>query len=107
MSKRPKMLASVIRKAIAPVILTCPPACGIVSITDVVVSPDGTSVKIFVSALKSTDAAVTYLSGNIRDIKHRLTGLEFRRMPDVRIEADRRGERGSRVEELLRDSCIE
>lgn len=101
MSKRPSMLSSVVREAIAPLILQCPPEFGILSITDVKTSPDSSHVTLFVSALSDTDAAVKYLRGCMPQLKARLSGLHMRRLPELRIEPDYRGARGERIERLL------
>ena len=58
MTKRAKMLASIVREFIAPVIQYCPEECGIVSITEVIVSDDFSYADVYVSALKEPLLAV-------------------------------------------------
>ena len=97
------MLASVIREALAPFVLRCPPECGVVSMTEVHVVPDGGSVTVYVSAHLSTDAAVKFLRSETPALRAALSHLQLRRIPDVFVKADTRAEKAARVEQLLEE----
>ncbi len=101
MPRRPEMLASEVRKIIAPVLRTCPPECGVVTITDVDVTPDSSLITVSVSALFHNDVALTYMKNQYRDLRHALRALQMHRIPELRFRIDPRSERGSRVEKLL------
>lgn len=96
------MLASVIREVIAPVIRDCPPECGIVSITDVTVSPEYSVVTVSISALREPKLALKFLSSRSRELRGLLGGLRLRKVPELRFTIDRIITQGDRIDELLR-----
>lgn len=100
--KRSAMLASVVRDAVASVVLACPQSCGVISITDVIASEDCSSVTLYISALRNTDEAIAFVRDALPQMKAKMGGLNLRRMPELFVKADRRGERGERIEELLK-----
>ncbi len=103
MSKRHKMLASSVRDAIAPVLLRCPRECGIVSITEVELSPEFSYATIYVSALMEPDIALAFLQSQVPSLRKMLSSLALRRVPELRFRIDHRSEKGSRIDALLPD----
>ncbi len=97
------MLASVIRAKLAPVIRECPQECGIVSITEVTVSPEYSVVTIYLSALSHPDEALAFLDGRKRELRALLSSLHLRRVPTIRFTMDQRAIRGDRIDQLLRE----
>lgn len=97
------MLASLIRDSIAPFVRECPPACGVVSITEVMVSDDLRIATVFVSALFDTDAAIAFLEEHRGQLHSSLARLQRKHIPELRFVADKRGEKGRRIEALLDD----
>ncbi|TSD00508.1 MAG: hypothetical protein Greene101449_118 [Candidatus Peregrinibacteria bacterium Greene1014_49] len=95
------MLASEIRKLIAPVLRECPPECGIVTITEVEVSPDSSIITVRVSALQNSAAALAFIKKRHRELRHALTALHLHHLPELRFEIDFRSEQGSRIEKIL------
>ncbi|MBT3292740.1 hypothetical protein HN512_04480 [Candidatus Peregrinibacteria bacterium] len=102
MSKRPKMLASVIRDIISPVLRECPQECGIVSMTEVDVSDDFSHATIYISSFKETEVAIKYLKKRIPFLQRQVGAINRSRVPALRFKADERTERGNRIDELLR-----
>lgn len=107
MPRRPEMLASEIRKLIAPVLRECPPECGIVTITEVEVSPDSGVITVRVSALKEHAAALRFMEERKGQLRHALKALHLHRLPELRFEGDLRSEQGSRIERILADQTDE
>ena len=103
MSKRPKMLASVIREVIAPVLRDCPSECGMVSLTEIEVSSDFSYATVYVSALREQDLAISFLKKRLPVLQRSLGQLYRKRIPALRFRMDPRTERGSRIEELLQE----
>lgn len=101
MGKRPKMLASSIRELIAPVLRTCPPECGIVSITDVQVSDDFSYATVYISALQEAKKALDYLEDRQPELQRLMSRLERQRIPLLRFRIDRIAESGARIDQLL------
>ncbi len=97
------MLASVIRARLSPVIRECPPECGIVSITEVTVSPEYSLVTIFLSALSHPQAALAFLTARKKELRSQLHSLNLRRVPELRFLIDQRTMRGDRIDQLLRE----
>ena len=96
------MLATTIRKIIAPVLHECPSSCGIVTITEVEVSSDFSHATVYVSALYEAEGAIEYLEKHIKKLQHVLIqSLQRKRVPKLRFRLDERTERGKRVDELL------
>ncbi|MFH0770463.1 MAG: ribosome-binding factor A [Candidatus Peregrinibacteria bacterium] len=102
MSKRPQMLASVIRQAIAPILRECPPECGIVAITEVEVSPDFAYATLLINSSGDEKAALRFFEQHGKQLQRSLAGLETHHTPHLRFRIDPRGERGRRIDELLR-----
>jgi ribosome-binding factor A len=104
MSRRPAMLASVIRTMIAPVLTTCPPECGVVSITEIEVSGDCSIATVYISALQEAKKALQYLEGKRAELERSFGQLQRYRIPRLRFRIDPRTERGGRMDELLKDA---
>lgn len=101
MSKRPAMLASVIRESIAPMLRTCPPECGIVAITDIDVSPDISFATVYISALREPKLALEYMEQQRMTMQRGLSALHRKRIPMLRFRIDPRPERAGRLDQLL------
>lgn len=101
MSKRPNMLASVIREIIAPVLQRCPKECGMVSITEVEVSGDFSVATVYVSALDNTDRALQFLESRTNELQRKVGSIPRARLPKLRFRLDNRVEQGNRIDELL------
>jgi ribosome-binding factor A len=102
MSKRSAMLGSVIREIIAPVLRECPQECGVVTITNVVVSEDYSYVTVSVSALKAPESALEFLEGKTRELQRGLSVLDRKRIPHIRFRLDHASEQGNRIDALLK-----
>ena len=96
------MLGSVVRRAIAPVLREAPPACGIVSITRVEVSADASYATVYITALEESEQALRYLERRCRDLQRSLGSLPRRKIPLLRFRIDGSGERGRRIDALLK-----
>ena len=103
MGKRPKMLASVVREVIAPVLRSCPSECKMVSITEVEVSEDFSYATVYISALESQKEALQYLEKQLPSLKKTLGKIHRSRVPELRFRLDPRTERGGKVDELLEE----
>lgn len=103
MSHRPAMAASVIRELIAPVLHDCPPECGIVSITEIEVSPDFAHATVYLSAVNADEKAIEYFSSRRGDLQKRLAGWSSHHVPMLRFRIDQRSKHGNRIEELLNE----
>jgi len=109
MSNRPERVAQLMRREIAEVLmrrLRDPRVSGMVSVTDVEVSHDLSSARIFVSIMpdgperQRSLAALQSAAGYIR---HELAPrLGLREVPELRFVLDTSIERGARVDDLLR-----
>lgn len=97
-------LESVVRSIIAPILLTAPRECGIVSITEIVLSPDAEHVTVYISSLTEIKKALQFLVRNRRKLQHSLTQLDKKRVPMLRFAIDERIERGARIDALLSKS---
>ena len=104
MSKRPKMLASVVREVIAPVLQRCPKECGIASITEVVVSEDFSYATIYVSALQEPERAVHFLQKRTKELQTKMGAIYRKKIPEIRFRSDERIERGGHIDDLLREA---
>jgi len=109
MSNRPERVAQLMRREIAEVLLRRlrdPRVTGMVSVTDVEVSHDLSSARIYVSIMpdgperqRSLDA----LQSAAGFVRHELAPrLGLREVPQLRFVLDTSIERGARVDELLR-----
>lgn len=106
---RPERVAETIKREMAGIIadkLRDPRLSGMISVTEVEVTPDLSVARIFVSMLAPEEArqkaleALTHSAGFVR---HELAPrLGLREMPEIRFLLDTSIERGARVEELLR-----
>ena len=104
MSHKKERLASVIRELIAPILLHCPKECGVVTITEVEISDDKQFATLYISALNEPNLAIGYLESRLPTLQQKLGELQKARVPRLRFKLDPRTERGSRIDELLREA---
>lgn len=104
MSKRPKMLASVVREVVAPVLQHCPPKCGMISITEVVVSEDFSYATIYISSLKEPEHALQFLEKRSKELKTKMGVIYRKKIPEIRFRIDNRVDTGERMDALLREA---
>jgi ribosome-binding factor A len=109
MSNRPERVAQLMRREIAEVLmrrLRDPRVTGMVSVTDVEVTHDLSSARIFVSIMPDgpeRKRALDALQSAAGYIRHELAPrLGLREVPELRFVLDTSIERGARVDELLR-----
>ena len=110
MNVRPERVAQFMRREIAEILehrLNDPRLQGlVVSVTDVEVTQDLSSAKVFVSVLETGEArerALAALQSAVGFVRHLLSSrLELREVPEIRFLHDTSIERGARVEEILR-----
>ena len=109
MSNRPERVAERIKRETAEILeneLRDPRLHGIVSVTDVEITPDLSMARIFVSTLAEGDAReqiLKALSSAAGFVRRRLAPrLGLREVPEVRFLLDTSIEKGTRVEFLLR-----
>jgi ribosome-binding factor A len=110
MSIRPERVAQFMKREIAAILehqLDDPRLRGlVVSVTDVEVSHDLSSAKVFVSVLEDgepRERALQALQSARGFVRHALAPkLELREVPEIRFVHDGSIERGARVEEILR-----
>ena len=106
--RRPKKVGDVVRAELARLLREDlrDPAIGFATITDVVMSDDLRSARVFVSVIGAKDQfaktveALNRARGRLRSLVGRNCGL--RHAPDLHFAEDHTLERGARVEELLR-----
>ncbi len=98
------MVGSAVREIIAPVLRECPPQCGITSITSVDVSDDFSYATVYISTLQEPQMALDFLERKTMDLQRQLVKLDRKKIPRLRFRLDRQGERGSRIDELLKES---
>lgn len=101
MTKRTERLEPSVRKIIAPILRECPAECGIVTITEVDLSPDLSYATIYVSALRKPDTALEFLESRQRELQKQMGKLQTHKTPKVRFRIDTTAEQGSRMEKLL------
>jgi len=108
-SNRPERVAERIKRETAEILeneLRDPRLHGIVSVTDVEITPDLSMARIFVSTLAEGDAReqiLKALSSAAGYVRRRLAPrLGLREVPEVRFLLDTSIEKGTRVEFLLR-----
>ena len=107
---RPERVAQFMRREVAEILehrLNDPRLQGlVVSVTDVEVTHDLSSAKVFVSVLETGEArerALAALQSAVGFVRHLLSSrLELREVPEIRVLHDTSIERGARVEEILR-----
>lgn len=106
---RPERVAETIKREMAEILsrkLRDPRLGGMISVTDVEVTPDLSMARIFVSVLAEGAEREQTLQALARSegfVRHELAPrLGLREMPTVRFVLDTSIEHGARVEELLR-----
>ena len=104
MVNRSTKLAGEVRSIIAPQLRECPSECGVVSITDVVVSDDCSFATVYISALSEPEIALTFFKKKEKQLQRSLSSLKNKRIPKLRFAYDKSSERGSRIENLLKQS---
>ena len=104
MGKRPKMLASVVREVIAPVVRLCPPACKMVSITEVEVSEDFSYATVYISALEEPETALQFLEAKLPELKKQMGTIYRKRIPELRFRLDQTVDRGGKIDALLNEA---
>jgi ribosome-binding factor A len=109
MRKRPERVAERIKREAADVLenrVRDPRVTGMVSVTDVEVTPDLSFARVYVSVLKSStpvDQVMQALQNVAPFVRRQLAPrLELREMPEIRFVHDDSLERGARVDDLLR-----
>lgn len=109
MKIRPERVARLMRREVAEILarrLRDPRLGGMVSVTDVEVSPDLSAARVYVSVLESGEARARVfaaLESAVGFVRRELAPrLGLREVPEIRFVADDSIERGARVEELLR-----
>lgn len=109
MKIRPERVATLMRREVADILrnkLRDPRLSEWVSVTDVEVTADLSSAKIFVSILpegEEREKALRALSGAAGFVRRELAPrLGLREVPDIRFKLDSSIERGARVDELLK-----
>ena len=109
MKIRPERVATLMRREVADILrnkLRDPRLSEWVSVTDVEVTADLSSAKIFVSILpegEEREKALRALSGAVGFVRRELAPrLGLREVPDIRFKLDSSIERGARVDELLK-----
>jgi ribosome-binding factor A len=107
---RPERVAEAMKREIADIIarkLRDPRLTGMISVTDVELTNDLSSAKVFVSVLATDEAERTRVMDTLARsagfVRHELsTRIDLREVPELRFALDTSIERGARVEELLR-----
>ena len=106
---RPERVAETIKREMAEILtrkMRDPRLGGMISVTEVEVTPDLSMARIFVSLLAEgaeRDQVMQALARSEGFVRHELAPrLGLREMPTVRFVLDTSIERGARVEELLR-----
>jgi ribosome-binding factor A len=109
MSNRPERVAQLMRREIAEIIqrkLNDPRMTAMISVTDVEVTHDLSSAKIFVGIMPEgpeRDKTLEGLRSAAGFVRHELAPrLGLREVPQLRFVLDTSMERGARVEDLLR-----
>ena len=106
--RRPRQVGDLVRGELARLLREelRDPHIGFATITDVEMSPDLRSAKVFVSVLgdqskfAETVKALNHARGHLRGLVGRNLGLRY--APDLHFTEDHAIERGARVEQLLR-----
>jgi ribosome-binding factor A len=95
------MLGSVMRSIIAPALRECPQECGIVTITEVSVSPDCSYATVYISAMQNPQDAIAFFEKRCHALQGSLSSLKRKRIPLLRFRIDPRSERAERIDRLL------
>ena len=105
--RRPRQVGDLVRSELARLVRELrDPHIGFATITDVEMSPDLRSARVFVSVygdekqFASTVGALNHAAGHLRGPLGRSAGLRY--APELHFVEDHAIERGARVEELLR-----
>jgi ribosome-binding factor A len=106
--RRPRQVGDMVRAELARLMREelRDPHIGFATITDVAMSHDLRSARVFVSVLgdqkkfAETVAALNHAAGHLRGLVGRNLGLRY--APELHFTEDHAMERGARVEELLR-----
>jgi ribosome-binding factor A len=106
---RPERVAETIKREMAEILtqrLRDPRLGGMISVTDVEVTPDLSLARIYVSVLapdEARDRALAALAHSAGFVRHELAPrLGLREVPEIRFVLDTSIQQGARVEELLR-----
>ena len=109
MKIRPERVAETIKREMADILvrrMRDPRLGGMISVTDVEVTPDLALARIYVSILaegEERERTLEALGHSAGFVRHELAPrLGLREMPEVRFLLDTSIEQGARVEELLR-----
>jgi ribosome-binding factor A len=109
MSNRPERVAQLMRREIAEIImrrLSDPRMTAMVSVTDVEVTHDLSSAKVFVGVMPDgpeREKTLEALHSAAGFVRHELAPrLGLREVPQIRFVLDTSMERGARVDDLLR-----
>jgi len=96
------MLASVVREIVAPLLPSCPPECGVVTITEVEVSGDCSYATVYLSAIEHVEQALLFFEERHSELQKCMMSLRRRQIPQLRFRIDPRSERAARIDEFLR-----
>jgi ribosome-binding factor A len=106
---RPERVAETIKREMADILtrrLRDPRLSGMISVTEVEVTPDLAAARIYVSMLAQEaerEKALQILNRSAGFVRHELAPrLGLREVPEIRFLLDTSIEQGARVEELLR-----
>ncbi len=109
MAHRPQKLAALIRDEAAMLMLQIPQGpYGIITISEVEVTPDLAYATIYVGTLKEPEKAIKVLRDRSKELKAALSKkLTTYKIPILRFAIDDRGSRGEHIEKLLAQSLKE
>lgn len=104
MSHRPQQLAGIIRSIVATFALRIPPMkAKVVSVVDVQLSSDYSYADIYLSAVDGVERAIESLISMKGEIRKKMSSeIHIHKLPILRFHKDELGERGNRIDELLR-----
>jgi ribosome-binding factor A len=108
---RHERIAEEIRHELSAMIageLKDPRIAGLVTVTEVRVSPDLRHARIYVSVLgadEERESTILGLNAAVGYVRHELSErLQLRRSPELHFVLDRAGETGERIDQLLREA---
>jgi len=103
-SYRTQQLADIVRGVVARFAAQVPPTVAtLVSVRDVLLSPDFAYADVLISAIEHPDAAVSYLKKeHMREMKKALAS-EFlaHKIPILRLKVDTKGREAQKLEQLI------
>lgn len=102
---RPQSAAAIVRNVVGRFARSVPPhVAQIVSITEVVMSPDISHATVYVTALKDVEKAIDWMIKHAkRDLKPLIAReLNIYVIPTLRFVADDRPQKAERLDQLLR-----